>query len=48
MRSEGDNDSSSAMEPVILGSPGTAPAQAYLDAAQRPKGDAITANEKPN
>jgi septum site-determining protein MinD len=48
MRSEGDNGTSSVMEPVTLGSPGPAPAQAYLDAAQRLKGDAIAANEKPN
>jgi hypothetical protein len=33
------------MEPVILGSPGAAPAGAYLDAARRLKGDAIAASE---
>jgi hypothetical protein len=33
MKSDGDNDISSAMQPVILGSPGTALARAYLDSA---------------
>jgi hypothetical protein len=40
MRSDGDNDSSSAMQPVILGSHDTAP-------AQRLKGDVITVRERP-
>jgi hypothetical protein len=46
MRSDGDNGTSNDMEPVTLGSPGTAPAQAYLDPAKRLKGDVIAASER--